>query len=161
MKVVGFEVYTVTRQGEVVNSRTGRVLRQDSNRTGYKRVTLSVDGFVKRVFVHRLVATHYLPNPYGHQEVNHINGMKHDNRVENLEWVSNSQNKLHAIETGLQKSKVGRTYLSKDKVHEVCKLLEQGLPYNSISMSTGVSYNSVCLIKTKKNWVDISSLYKI
>lgn len=161
MEVVGFEVYTVTRQGEVVNSRTGRVLRQDSNRTGYKRVTMSVDGVTKRVFVHRLVATHYLPNPYGHLEVNHINGVKHDNRVENLEWVSSSRNKLHAIETGLQKSKVGRTYLSEDRVHEICKLLEQGWDYNSISLSTGVSYNSVCLIKTKRNWVNISSLYKI
>lgn len=161
MKIVGFEVYTVTRQGEVINSRTGRVLKQDPNRTGYKRVTLSYNGRLSRVFVHRLVALHYIPNPCGHKEVNHINGVKGDNRVENLEWVSSSYNKLHAIEIGLQKSKVGRTYLSKDAVHSVCALLERGAPYNEISLSTGVSYNSICLIKTKKNWVDISSSYKI
>ena len=161
MRVAGFERYEVTPQGEVINTGTGRVLKRDYNRTGYPRVTLSQDGAGKRVFVHRLVATHYLPNPYGLPEVNHLNGVKDDGRACNLEWVSSSANKQHAKETGLSGDKTGRTYISKETVHTICNLLVSGLDYNSISSSLGVSYNTICLIKTGRSWKKISSQYQI
>ena len=162
MKIVGFESYVVTPQGEVINTRTGRVLKQDDNRTGYKRVTLSEGGKLKRFFVHRLVAIHYIPNPYNLKEVNHINGDKSDNGLENLEWCSSSGNKRHAIQVGLTKSKVGRTYHSSEVVHKVCTMLESGKhTYQAIADECGVSYNSVCLIRTKRSWKSISDGYNI
>lgn len=61
----------------------------------------------KFVHLHRLLAQHFIPNPENKREVNHINGDKHDNRIENLEWVTSSENRQHAFNTGLKKSPKG------------------------------------------------------
>ncbi len=81
-------------------SADGQVARLSPQRTstkGYRKV--SVGG--KDVFVHRLVAEAFIPNPNGWPEVNHINGDKADNRAQNLEWCTRSMNMLHAYDTGL------------------------------------------------------------
>ena len=59
------------------------------------RVALCENGKQKRVFVHRLVAMKYIPNPHNLPQVNHKNGIKTDNRVENLEWCTASENQQH------------------------------------------------------------------
>lgn len=77
----------------------GGVLKGTIDNKGYVRIQLS-----RRTFkVHRLVAQYFIDNPNNLPQVNHINGNKKDNRVENLEWVDNSTNQLHAWRNGLQK----------------------------------------------------------
>ena len=66
--------------------------------------------------IHRLVAENFIPNPENKKEVNHIDGNKHNNHVSNLEWVTTSENRLHAFRTGLQKPTYG--YLGKHRTQE-------------------------------------------
>lgn len=73
----------------------GRILSLIPDPDGYRRVKLSKDGIVSMKQVHRLVLAAFVPNPYQKPQVNHINGVRHDNRVENLEWVTHSENCHH------------------------------------------------------------------
>lgn len=91
------EDYEVTKNGKIINKHTGREIKQQKNGKGYYRVGIGK----KLVFVHRLVAEKYVPNPYGLPQVNHKDGDKTNNNADNLEWVTNQKNRDHAIEHGL------------------------------------------------------------
>lgn len=69
------------------------------NMHGYMVLPLSNGGSIVNKQVHRLVAEAFIPNPEGKEQVNHKNGEKDDNRVENLEWVSRYENSIHAVYT--------------------------------------------------------------
>lgn len=84
--------YEVSDQGEVRNAKTKRLLSLNKRIRGYVYVHLHQDGKSKVVTVHRLVASAFIPNPNNLETVNHINYIKDDNRVENLEWMSYSEN---------------------------------------------------------------------
>ena len=96
--------YSISDSGEVRKDTTGYILSQ-STQQDYKFVTLLIDGKQKRMRVHRLVAETFIENPKNKPYVNHINGKKDDNNVENLEWVTPSENTQHAIKTGLFQNK--------------------------------------------------------
>ena len=92
------EDYEITENGEIYNKHTGIKLKPQKNGKGYLRVGIGK----KLYFVHRLVAQKYIPNPMNYKQVNHKDGNKENNSVTNLEWVSNSQNRKHAVQNGLQ-----------------------------------------------------------
>lgn len=76
--------------------------------TEYHNVRLHKTGLKSKFcHIHRLIAEHFIPNPENKREVNHINGDKHDNRIENLEWVTSSENRQHAFDIGLKKAAKG------------------------------------------------------
>jgi hypothetical protein len=108
IEIQGYEgLYSVTPDGRVwshpkgTNTKNGRWLSLD-NSGRYPVVGLTKDGSTKRHSVHRLVAKAYVPNPDSLPQVNHINGNRTDNRAENLEWATASDNLIHAWNTGLQ-----------------------------------------------------------
>jgi hypothetical protein len=108
IEIQGYEgLYSVTSDGRVwshpkgTNSKNGRWLSLD-NSGRYPVVGLMKDGQKKRHLVHRLVAQAFIANPDSLPQVNHINGIRTDNSVGNLEWCNGSQNRIHAWDTGLQ-----------------------------------------------------------
>lgn len=101
--VAGYEdIYEVSADGQVRNvKRAGRKMAGVTVTHGYKAVTLYKEGQRKMMLLHRVVAEAFIPNPENKPQVNHINGNKADNRVENLEWATAQENLDHAKKTGL------------------------------------------------------------
>lgn len=88
----------VTRCSEV---KREKILKQATH-NGYAYVSLHNSGNMKTKYVHCLVANAFIPNEAGKRCINHLNGIKSDNRVGNLEWCTHSENTIHAWNTGLQ-----------------------------------------------------------
>lgn len=105
--------YKISNTGKVksiqrqVSNGTGlvtlptRILKQGTSHKGYPIAYLSKNAKSKTVRIHRLVAKAFIPNPDNKPQINHIDGDKTNNNVSNLEWVTNSENQLHAYEMGL------------------------------------------------------------
>lgn len=96
--------YFISERGDVLNSKTGRLIKHQNNGNGYKKITLTHLGVQVQLYVHRLVADIYIPKVKDKNQVNHIDGDKSNNYFKNLEWVSNSENQMHAHKIGLKKS---------------------------------------------------------
>jgi hypothetical protein len=96
-KITNFEIYEVSNLGRVKGPKG--IKARGSHK--YHSVDLFIDGKRYPKYVHRLVAEMFIPNPNNKLEVNHINGIKDDNRVDNLQWVSRAENMKHAYDNGL------------------------------------------------------------
>ena len=105
--VPGYEgLYVASSDGDIIGVKSGKVLTPSYLR-GYARLKLFKEASGRCFLVHRIIASAFIANPEDKDEVNHINGIKHDNRVSNLEWVSHSENMLHASKHGLLNSSAG------------------------------------------------------
>ena len=105
-QIQGYSNYEVSDEGQIRNSKTGRVLKLRKNHSGYLRVGLHKNKKQKIHLVHRLVAEAWIPNPHNKPTVNHINENKEDNRVENLEWATYAEQNEHGTRTERTQKKV-------------------------------------------------------
>lgn len=107
--IKGYEgVYKISNLGKI-NSlprkhSKGKILNPAKNNRGYLRVALCFEGKARYDSIHRLVAETFIPNPKNLTEVNHKDGNKLNNTVENLEWTTRTQNQIHAYRIGLRKT---------------------------------------------------------
>ena len=101
---------------------------------GYYRKCLLNHGYKKSERIHRLVAKHFIPNPQNKPQINHINGIKTDNRVENLEWATNGENQSHAYKLGLRDHNKARKIQEIDEngniLREFSMIKDAALLYN-------------------------------
>ena len=92
----------VSNRGRIKsNLRNGTILKSQADKKGYQRVRVTVERVKRTLKIHREVAKAFLPNPNNLPQVNHIDGNKNNNSVDNLEWVTNRDNALHALSNGL------------------------------------------------------------
>lgn len=147
--VVGYPEYEVSSLGRIRSwkglggagrAATPRILG-GGWRAKYRGVSLCDERGVKGEYVHRIVASAFLPNPEGKREVNHIDGDKCNNALINLEWVTPTENKRHAAALGLSAygERNGMTKFTADAVYTVKSLAARGLSYKAIAQEVGCS----------------------
>lgn len=133
--------YSVSDKGEV-RKDTNNYMMKLSIQQGYYHVTLQINGKPKRFRVHRLVAEAFIPNPENKPYVNHKDGHRNNNCINNLEWVTPKENTQHAIKTGLmtptREKGVVQYSLSGEKIAEYVSL-------NEAARQTGSSNEKICL----------------
>ena len=95
-EIDGFPGYSVSTMGRTRRDRDGKIKKHTPDTKGYQMTWINICGKQKLLLVHRLVAQAFLPNEEHKPAVNHKNGDKSDNRVENLEWVTSRENDIHA-----------------------------------------------------------------
>ena len=131
------ERYKVSTRGRVYSNKTNRYLKPALSGSGYLFVALSQKSKIIQYDVHRLVAIAFLDNRSEvRNEINHIDGNKQNNNVNNLEWVSSSENKKHAYLIGLRK------------------------PVPSSNMRNAIKYNCKAVVKIRKETGEIVGVYQ-
>lgn len=101
-KVVDNNNYSISNNGKLLNKK-GKEKALINTEDGYLKANLYMNGKSSSKRIHRLVAEAFIPNPENKPDVNHKDGNKHNNSVDNLEWVNKSENMQHAYRTGLAK----------------------------------------------------------
>lgn len=145
--------YEINKDGSIFSKKKGIYLKPQPNGKGYLRVVI---GKQKR-FVHRLVAEKFVPNPDNKPQVNHINGDKTDNRADNLEWVTNQENRNHAINNGLHLcgEKCSWSKLTED---DVIYIRSSDEPATSIAKRLGVSVSHVRAVRRGNGWKSVEKV---
>lgn len=126
---------------------------------GYNRVGLLRDGKYRHWFIHRLVAIAFIDNPHNKPFVNHINSIRTDNKVENLEWCTQKENVIHAHKMGRHPKKIGEEHhnstVTKQQIIEIKKLIKNGIMPTPISKITGINVGMIYNIKAGYSWKHI------
>jgi len=123
------------------------LLKYVLDRYGYPIICLSTNGKSKTFKIHRLVAQTFIPNPDNKPQVNHKDGNKQNNRVDNLEWVTRKENEKHAVENGLK----GHKLLEND-VLAIHGLYLSGMTRKEIGLIYGVTDTHIYYIVNGLTW---------
>jgi hypothetical protein len=139
--------------------QTGRVLKHQKSYKGYLRVGLVVDKKTFNTGIHRLVALAFIPNPENKPQVNHKNGIKTDNTVENLEWCTNKENQIHAVKNNLHKPNYGEKHhmskLTNKQVLEIRNLHKKGVKNVELAKKYNITQTAMSNILRKKTYINL------
>ena len=150
MRILGFDKYTIDKSGNIFSLYKNEYLIPAKNNCGYLFIGLKDNtGKRKYKYIHRLLAEHYIPNPNNFTQVNHIDGNKLNNNLDNLEWCTPSQNLKHAVNLGLIKSGLGNYNHTKVKCNVTGKILSVKEAANEYGCTH--QYMSKMLLGQRKN----------
>lgn len=149
---LSLEDYEITYDGQVINKHTGHILIGQPNGKGYLRV--SIGGHLE--FIHRLVANKYIPNPNNCEQINHKDGNKLNNCADNLEWVTNQENRNHAVDNGLHTTgeKCSWSKLTEENVHFIRNHPE--MTAVDLAKMFNVARQTVSDVRNYRTWKHIS-----
>jgi hypothetical protein len=102
-KIKDFENYLISKDGDIYSNYTNKKLKCSSDKNGYLKIRLVNKSGRKTMFLHRLLAIQFIPNPLNKPFINHIDGNKYNNRLYNLEWCTHKENMKHAWDNNLYK----------------------------------------------------------
>lgn len=162
-KIEGYDNYLISDDGNVYSLNYGRLTKLSPrvNKGGYLYVNLCKNGKYKSVRIHRLVAKHFLPDYDENLQVNHIDGNKMNNKLSNIEMVTQSGNLKHAVKMGLLVNPKGEEHwcakLSEEKVKEIRKKYKPHIyTQKMLADEYGVSRSNIKFILANKIWKDIA-----
>jgi hypothetical protein len=177
--IIGYEgLYQISNFGRIYSfpkyKHKGKFLKFFKDKRGYLYVGLTKDKKYKTFTVHRLVGIHFIFNLFNFPEINHIDGNKSNNYFKNLEWVTSSQNQIHAFTNGLQvitekhinvakitcsingKKNKGKIYSSRkltpEQDVEICNKFNNGISSSKLATEYGVSKKTILNIKNNRNY---------
>ena len=158
--------YIIYEDGRIYSEITNKFLKPFPNPQGYYLIDIHHNGSSYTRQLHRLVALSFIPNPDNLETVNHKDGIKSHNWVDNLEWMTRLDNVRHAWATGLAKPRYGTdnpaNVYSVETIHKVCQLLEIGkLGNKQIAELCNVNVTLIRDIKFRNKWAMIAKLYDI
>jgi len=159
-KVKGYEDhYEISNKGRVrgTSYKGTKILNPAITKNGYLNVVFCVKQIKVHKLVHRLVAEAFIENNNNLEQVNHINGNKQDNRVENLEWCTQEYNNFHAYNTNLLNRYEDRpeAKLTKELVLKIPELIKQGATTDDLKNLFNVSRRCIDNIFEGKNWTGL------
>lgn len=128
-------------------------LKARSIGAGYLAITRKKQGKSQTLYVHRLVAEAFHGPPWNGAEVNHIDGVKTNNRASNLEWVTHSENHIHAVHLGLS----GCTKIAPETARRIKEGLANGDPVDRLAHVLSISRQTVSHIKHGRTWWHIGT----
>lgn len=149
--------YFINKAGELFTDY-GEKRMKEALKNGYVKNSLVLnDGTSKFYFRHRLVMRCFSPREdYDELQVNHIDGNKLNNSLENLEWCTNQENRIHAVKIGLAASLKGEnnpaSKLLESQVIDIIHDLLDHVPYSQIMAKYNCSKSAISAIKNKRNW---------
>lgn len=162
-KVEGYPLYSISNKGRIRNDKSNRILKGGIDNYGYPQVILCNSGKRKSKKIHRLVSEAFISNPDNKPQVNHKDGIKTNNTVNNLEWVTNQENQSHfwreldnkTHKQNRSRSHKGKGLLSENPNAKSVIRLEDGKIYKTIKEAAediGLNYHhlgEVCKGKRK------------
>lgn len=161
-KIKGYEKYSISNRGNVFSSKSNKILKQHDNSHGYQQVFFYCSNkSYKPKYIHRLVAEAFLDRDEGLDQVNHKNGIKSDNRLENLEWSNRSLNQIHALKSGLcsnRGSNHSQAMIDEQDARKIKIALLCGISRRELMDIFDVTYDCINNIANSKSWKHVCVL---
>lgn len=145
----------IKRRNDRIQTVKERILKLNLDKEGYHTVKLHKEGKGKNFKVHRLVALAFISNPDNKLEVNHIDGIKTDNKVTNLEWNTRNENMQHAVDNGLHDQKGSKSNTAKLTEEQVLEIMDSNSTCRVLAKIYNVNSSTINRIKNRKIWKDI------